>query len=94
MTSLQATADGDGSLLDNTLLLYGAGMSEADVHSPYNLPTMVVGGPRFGVKGGRHVRVAKDTPLTNLHLTLLEKMGVRIDWLGDSTGELNTLSAV
>ena len=65
MTSLQATADGDGSLLDNTLLLYGAGMSEADVHSPYNLPTMVVGGPRFGVKGGRHVRVAKDTPLTN-----------------------------
>ena len=90
---LHSTPDGDGSLLDHTLLLYGSGMSRADIHAPYDLPTLLVGGRMF-FKGDRHIRVPEDEPLTNLHLTLLEKMGVRVDRLGDSTGQLNLLSDV
>ena len=93
LETLQSTPDGDGSLLDHTLLLYGSGMSNADVHDPYNLPTLLVGGRMF-FKGGRHVRVPEDTPITNLHLTLLDKMGVRVDRLGDSSGQVNILSDV
>ena len=93
LETLQSTPDGDGSLLDHTLLLYGSGMSKADVHNPYNLPTLLVGGRTF-FKGGRHVRVPEDTPVTNLHLTLLDKMGVRVDRLGDSSGQVNLLSDV
>ena len=93
LETLQSTPDGDGSLLDHTLLLYGSGMSKADVHNPYNLPTLLVGGRTF-FKGGRHVRVPDDTPVTNLHLTLLDKMGVRVDRLGDSSGQVNLLSDV
>ena len=93
LETLESTPDGDGSLLDHTLLLYGSGMSKADVHNPYNLPTLLVGGRTF-FKGGRHVRVPDDTPVTNLHLTLLDKMGVRVDRLGDSSGQVNLLSDV
>ena len=93
LEKLQSTPDGDGSLLDHTLLLYGSGMSRADIHAPEDLPTLLAGGPMF-FKGGRHIRVPKDEPLTNLHLTLLDKVGVRVDRLGDSTGRLNLLSDV
>jgi hypothetical protein len=58
----------------------------------WNVPTMVVGGGTFGVKGGRHVRVPKGTPLANLQLTALDKLGVRVDRFGDSSGRLNLLS--
>jgi hypothetical protein len=85
---MQSTSDGDGSLLDHALLLYGTGMSDSNLHLPFDVPTFVVGGSTFGIKGGRHVRHPKGTRLTNLHLALLDKMGVHVDRLGDSTGVL------
>jgi len=89
---MQATPDGDGSLLDHTLLLYGSGMSDSNLHLMWDVPTMVVGGRDFGITGGRHIRYPKGTPLANLQLTLLDKMGVRVDRFGDSTGKLNLVS--
>ena len=91
---LRSTPDGDGSLLDHTLLLYGSGMSDPNLHKNLDLPTLVVAAPSVGVKAGRHVTYPKGTPLANLHLSLLDKMGVRVDRLGDSTGQLNLLSGV
>ena len=84
---LRATADGDGTLLDHVMLLYGSGMSDGNAHATDNLPLLVVGG---GVgKGGRHLRYPGDTPLPNVHLTLLDKLGVPIDSHGDSVGPLS-----
>ena len=71
LEKLKATPDGDGSLLDHTLYLYGSGMSNSDVHDHVNLPILVAGGPNM--KGGRHIKYAQPTPLANLHLTLLDK---------------------
>ena len=89
---LRATEDGDGSLLDHTMLHYGSGMSDSNLHWPNNLPILLVGGQGLGVPSGRHLRYAAGTPLTNLHLTLLERMGVPIEKFGDSTGKLDLLS--
>ena len=89
---LQTTPDGEGSLLDHTMLLCGSGMSDPNLHHPRNLPTLVAGGGAGRIKGGRHIKYAPDTPLTNLQLTLLEKMGVPMERFGDSTGQLTTLS--
>jgi len=86
LDKLKSTPDGGGSLLDHTLLMYGAGMSDSQLHAYSSLPLLLVGG---GVKGGRHLKFAADTPLANLHLTLLDKLGVRIDTIGDSTGPLD-----
>ena len=85
---LAATPDGEGSLLDHTLLLYGSGMSNSNLHLPYDVPTIVFGGAAFGIRAGRHVRHPKGTPLANLQLGLLDKMGVRVEQFGDSTGVL------
>jgi len=88
---LKATPDGDGSLLDHVLLMYGAGMSDSQQHAYVNVPVMLLGGADL-FKGGRHVTYA-DTPLANLHVTLLSKLGVRaVDKMGDSTGQLDYLS--
>jgi len=73
-----------GSLLDNTLLLYGSGMGNPNLHDHTNLPVLVAGGERAGAKGNRHVRFKDPEPLANLHLSLLHKAGVRIDKFGDS----------
>ena len=89
LKALSSARDGDGSLLDHTTILYGSGMSNSNVHLPYDVPTVVFGGALFGVKGGRHVRFPKGTPLTNLQLTMLEKMNVHVDRFGDSTGTLS-----
>lgn len=91
LDKLQSTEDGDGSLLDHTALVYGSGMSNSDLHIPENLPTLVTGA---GIKGGRHLQYPKGTPLANLQLTLLDKVGVHVDRFGDSTGELNLLSDI
>jgi hypothetical protein len=91
---LQATPDGDGTLLDHLTLLYGCGISDSNQHTHDNLPILVVGGGAGSIQGGRHVRVKKDTPLTNLQLTLLDKVGVPIETLGDSTGRLELVSGV
>jgi hypothetical protein len=90
--TLRATPDGDGSLLDHTILMYGSGMSDGNLHSHLNLPLLLVGGGSGQLKGGRHIRYAKDTPLTNLHLTVLDKLGVRMESFGDSSGQLTELT--
>ena len=83
---LKATPDGEGTLLDHTMLLYGSGIGNPNVHDHTNLPTLVAGGRAFGIKGNRHLRYKAPVPLANLHLTLLDKAGVKIDSFADSTG--------
>jgi hypothetical protein len=92
LDKLQNTPDGDGSLLDHMMILYGSGMSDANVHSVQNLPIMLVGEVSGRIKTGRHLQYPKDTPLTNLFLTMLERLDVPVDNLGDSTGKLELLS--
>ncbi len=88
---LKATREGDGSLLDHSLYLYGSGMGNPNVHDHTNLPILVAGGAAGSMKGGRHIRYSKATPLANLHLTLLDKVGVRLDRFADSTGKVEEL---
>ncbi|MGE3579049.1 MAG: DUF1552 domain-containing protein [Vicinamibacterales bacterium] len=85
---LAATPDGEGSLLDHTLLLYGSGMSNSNLHLPYDVPTIVFGGATFGIQAGRHVSHPKGTPLANLQRSLLDRMDVHVEQFGDSTGLL------
>jgi hypothetical protein len=94
LDKLQATPDGDGTLLDHLTLLYGCGISNSNLHTHDNLPVLVIGGGAGSLAGGRHLRVTKDTPLTNLQLTLLDKVGVPLDKLGDSTGKVELVSGV
>jgi uncharacterized protein DUF1552 len=89
LKKLQSTPDGDGTLLDHTTILYGAGFSDSNEHSPLNLPMLVAGGGASRFQGGRHLRFPKGTPLANLNLTLLETMGVHLDKFGDSTEHLS-----
>jgi hypothetical protein len=92
LEKLRSTPDGDGSLLDHTILLFGAGLSNSDRHSHGPLPALVAGGGAGTIKGGRHLVYAEGTPLANLHLTLLERLGVPVEKLGDSTGQFRELS--
>jgi Protein of unknown function (DUF1552) len=89
LEKLKNTPDGDGSLLDHTTYLYGSGMGNADKHDHTNLPVLVAGGPR--TPGGRHIRYAQAQPLANLHLTLLDRVGVRLDSFADSKGKIKDL---
>jgi hypothetical protein len=91
---LKATPDGDGSLLDHSMYLYGSGMGNPNAHDHINLPIMVAGGGDGRMKGGRHVTYADPTPLANLHLTLLEKAGVRMDSFADSQGKVDELLTI
>jgi Protein of unknown function (DUF1552) len=92
LEKLRTTADGDGSLLDHSLFVYGSGISDGNIHFHLDLPTLVVGGGSGTLPGGRHVRYANDTPLANLHLALLDKLGLPLEQFGDSTGTLDVLS--
>jgi hypothetical protein len=94
LDKLKATREGDGTLLDHALLLYGSGMGNPNVHDHVNLPILVAGGAAGKHKGGRHIRYAEPTPLANLHLTLLEKVGVRLDSFADSKGKIDELLSV
>ncbi|MDA1315200.1 MAG: DUF1552 domain-containing protein [Acidobacteria bacterium] len=94
LEKLKATPDGDGTLLDSVLLLYGSGMGNPNVHDHVNLPILVAGGAAGKMKGGRHIRYAEPTPLANLHLTLLDKVGVHLDSFADSQGKLDELLSV
>jgi Protein of unknown function (DUF1552) len=88
---LKSTPEGNGSLLDHSLYLYGSGMGNPNVHDHKNLPILVAGGAAGGLKGGRHIKFEKPTPLANLHLTLLDKVGVRLDSFADSQGKIDEL---
>ena len=94
LEKLRSTDDGDGSLLDQSMIIYGAGMSNSNAHEPTDLPIVLAGGGAGLVKGGRHVRLPAGTPLANLHLTVLDKMGIPAEQLGNSTGEVAVLSDV
>ena len=94
LDKLRATPDGDGSLLDHMTILYGCGISDSNLHTHDNLPILVIGGGAGRTKGGRHVMCEKDTPLANLQLTLLNTLGVPVDNLGDSTGQLQLVPGV
>jgi hypothetical protein len=89
LAKLQATPDGDGTLFDHAAILYGCCISDGNQHLHTNLPILVAGGGSGSLTGGRHVRYKEDTPLTNLELTLLDKLDVRLDALGDSTGKVD-----
>jgi hypothetical protein len=91
---LRSIPDGDLSVLDRTMLLYGAGISDSNVHMHDNLPLVLVGGGGGGIKGGRHIRYQNGTPVMNLHMTLLDKLGVHVEALGDGTGRLDYLSDI
>ena len=79
LEKLKSTPDGDGSLLDNTVYLYGSGMGNSSLHDHENLPILVAGGAACGMRGGRHIQYKEGTPLANLHLTLLDQVGVHLD---------------
>jgi hypothetical protein len=89
---LRNTTDGDGSLLDHSLLLYGSGISDSNIHMHDNLPLVLVGRADGRIKGGRHIVYAKDTPVTNLFLNMLDIVGVPVESVGDSTGRLQHLT--
>lgn len=88
---LKATPEGNGTLLDHSLYLYGSGMGNPNLHDHVNLPIIVAGGAAGKMKGGRHIRYEKPTPLANLHLTLLDKVGVRVDSFADSVHKIDDL---
>ncbi len=94
LNKLQSISDGDGTLLDNTVVLYGSGMSDGNTHNNYNVPVVVIGGPENGLAGNRHLVYPEGTPLANLSLSLMEKFGVRVESFGDSSGNLPLLSGV
>jgi hypothetical protein len=94
LQKLRAAQDANGSLLDHTLVMYGAGMSDSNAHDPNNLPIILVGGARL-ITGGRHLMYAGE-PSANLLVTIVDKLGAHTDRVGTSTGELtiDTLSGV
>ena len=91
---LSKIKEGDGTMLDYTLFLYGTGISDSNTHFHDDLPIALIGGKAAGIKGGRYIRFPKGTPLANLHVTILEKLGVSVEKFGDSTGKLDRLTGV
>jgi hypothetical protein len=85
---MQATPDGDGTLLDQSLLMYGGGMGDGNLHRHSDLPCVLLGKLGGRVRSGRHIACPAGTPMTNLLLTLLDKVGAEVDAIGDSTGPL------
>jgi hypothetical protein len=88
---MRATRDGDGSLLDHSVLLYGSNMSNSNAHNHFPLPNIVLGGASGRLKGNRHLKYADHTPMTNLLMSVLDKAGVDVETLGDSTGKMAEL---
>ncbi|MEE9162960.1 MAG: DUF1552 domain-containing protein [Candidatus Neomarinimicrobiota bacterium] len=93
LEKMRATPDGDGSLLDHSMIVYGSGLSDGNLHEHFDLPTLLVGGGSGQIKGGTHIRYPQHTPMTNLYLTLLDKLGINRERFGDSTGRLVLPSA-
>ena len=91
VSKLAEMPEGDGMMLDRTMFLYGTGISDSNTHFHDDLPIAIVGGKGTGIKAGRYIRQAKGTPLANLHVSVLDKLGFRVDQLGDATGKLPNL---
>ncbi len=94
LDKLDATPDGEGSLLDNIVLLYGAGMSDSNQHDSRGLPLVLFGGGSGTIKGGRHLRFPNGTPIGKLHLNILDKFGIPLDSFADSSEPIDLLSEV
>jgi hypothetical protein len=86
VTKLAAVKDGDGTLLDHSMFLYGSNMSNSDKHNGHPLPTILVGGGNGKLRGGQHIDAGQPTPLANVHLTILDRINARQESFGDSTG--------
>jgi len=91
LEKLRSTPEGDGSLLDHSIIFYGSDMSDGNSHLLQNLPILLAGGGGQ-IKGGSHIRYPKGTPLTNLYLTVLDKLRLPMEGFADSTGKLELLS--
>ena len=89
LKKLESIPDGDGNLLDHTVLLYGSGMSDGNVHNNYNVPVVLVGGKNLDIKAKRHMKYPKGTPLANLMLGIVDRFGVETPKFGDSTAEID-----
>ena len=85
---LDSVQEGDSTLLDNSIIVYGSGIGDGNRHNHDNLPVALFGSGGKSFETGRHIRYRKETPLTNLYLTMLDQVGVKIKSLGDSTGKL------
>jgi len=92
LEKLRSTKDGDGSLLDHSMIVYGGAICDGNSHSHWDLPVLLAGRGDGQLKPGRHIAYPKGTPMTNLYLSLLERMNVKMDRLGDSTGQLEFLT--
>jgi hypothetical protein len=88
LEKLKSTPDGDGNLLDHSLVVYGSSLADANAHTHHDLPIVLAGGGCGQLKGGRHLRYEKDTPMNNLLVGVLNKAGVSVEHFGDSTGHL------
>ena len=91
---MKNTKDGDGSLLDHSLLLYGSSINDGNQHTHHDLPLVLVGSANGQVKGGRHLAFPVETPMNNLLMTMLDKGGVKTEKFGDATGEIQHLSDI
>lgn len=92
LEKLKSIPEGEGTLLDNCMIIYGSGIGDGNRHNHDDLPILLAGGGGGTLQAGRHVRYEKDTPMTNLYVSMLDRMGVAVDHIGDSTGKLNDLS--
>ena len=94
LDKLQSIPDGDGTLLDHSMLIYGSGISDGNIHFHMDLPVILVGGGGGRLRGGRHLHYMNDTPVSNLYVSVLDKLGVPVETFGDSTGQLQYLSDI
>jgi hypothetical protein len=88
------TPDGDGSLLDHSMIMYGSGLADGNRHEHANLPVLLAGGGCGTIKTGRHLELAAKTPINNLYISMLDRMGVPVESLGDSTGRVRELTEI
>ena len=91
---LDSIQEGDGTLLDHSMVLYGSGLADGNKHTHHDLPVLVAGRAAGGLHPGRHLRYDTETPMANLYLTLLDRMGVHPEEIGDSTGRLEHLTDI
>ena len=92
LDKLKATPDGDGTLLDHSMIVYGSALADGNAHQHNNLPTVLAGRGNGALHPGRHIRYADETPMTNLYMSMLDRMGVQVEQIGDSTGRLEGLA--